>query len=309
MPLTELFGGRHVDISKATILVVDDQPVNIQAIYALLCDDYTVLAATSGEEALAVAMDSRPDLILMDIVMPGLSGLETCQQLKSHEDTAEIPVIFITASYSLEEENECWMSGGIDFISKPINPMTLKSRVKAHLMLKYQKDILLEMVYIDGLTGVFNRRYLDENLIKHIHLSKRAQRETCILLIDIDFFKQFNDRYGHVQGDDVLKKVASTIKREGLKRITDFVVRYGGEEFIVVLPETNEDGAKQVAERIRTAIQVLNLEHIDSPIGELTVSIGISGCLLQDASSYAVIEAADQKLYQAKISGRNKVCF
>ncbi len=309
MSSTELIGGRSVDLTKATVLVVDDQPVNIQVIYALLCEDYTVLAATSGEEALSVAREARPDLILMDIVMPGLSGMETCQKLKSQDDTSEIPVIFITASYSSEEENECWMSGGIDFISKPINPMTLKNRVKAHLMLKYQKDTLLEMVYLDGLTGVFNRRYLDEHLIKHIHLSKRSKRETCVLLIDIDFFKQFNDRYGHVQGDDALKQVALLVKSKGLKRITDFVVRYGGEEFVVVLPETNISGAKQVAERIRAAIQTLNLEHLDSPFGELTVSIGITGCLSYDVDDSAVLEAADQKLYQAKVSGRNKVCF
>mgnify|MGYP000459941983 CR=1 FL=1 len=188
MPLKSWLRSKEIDLSHAKILVVDDQPVNIQAIYSSLNGSYVVLAATSGEEALDLVVKENPDLILMDVVMPGLSGLDTCRTLKLQEETSEIPVIFITGSDSPEEENDCWDSGGIDFISKPVNPMTLRNRVKSHLMLKYQKDMLLKMVYVDGLTGVFNRRYLDEHLIKHIHLAKRTQRDTSVLLIDIDFF-------------------------------------------------------------------------------------------------------------------------
>ncbi|MCZ2721496.1 diguanylate cyclase [Marinomonas sp. 15G1-11] len=308
MPLKSWLRSKEIDLSHAKILVVDDQPVNIQAIYSSLNGSYVVLAATSGEEALDLVVKENPDLILMDVVMPGLSGLDTCRTLKLQEETSEIPVIFITGSDSPEEENDCWDSGGIDFISKPVNPMTLRNRVKSHLMLKYQKDMLLKMVYVDGLTGVFNRRYLDEHLIKHIHLAKRTQRDTSVLLIDIDFFKQFNDRYGHVEGDAILKKVAATIQNEGLKRMSDFIVRYGGEEFVVILPETDLAGAEQVAERIRQEVQLLSIEHLDSNFNVLTISIGVTGCLSQDMDSRAVVDAADKKLYQAKISGRNRVC-
>ena len=308
MPLRSWLKNREVDLSNAKILVVDDQPVNIQAVYSLLGNDYIVLAATSGEEALDLVATSHPDLILMDVVMPGLSGLETCQKLKAIEETSDIPVIFITANESPDEENKCWSSGGIDFISKPVNPTTLKNRVKSHLMLKYQKDMLLKMVYIDGLTGVFNRRYLDEHLIRQIHLARRSAKDSSVLLIDIDLFKQFNDRYGHVEGDAILKKVAESIQSHGLKRMSDFVVRYGGEEFVIVLPETNTAGAEKVAERIREEIQSLNIAHLDSELGVLTISIGISGCLFEGADTVSVLEAADKKLYEAKISGRNKVC-
>tara|TARA_R110002167_G_scaffold31205_12_gene102748 strand:+ start:1689 stop:2219 length:531 start_codon:yes stop_codon:yes gene_type:complete len=162
-----------LDLSSVKILVVDDQVMNIQSVNALLSSSYTVLAATNGEDALKIAEEQSPDLILMDVVMPGMSGKDACMQLKANETTESIPVIFITTISGDHEENECWESGGVDFISKPFNPQTLKNRVKVHLELKYQKDMLMKLAYSDGLTGVYNRRYFDDHYLKLIRLSHR----------------------------------------------------------------------------------------------------------------------------------------
>lgn len=306
MPISKLNDEAEVDLSQSKILVVDDQPINIQTIYNILSDEYVVLAATSGKDAFDVCEENIPDLILLDVIMPGMSGLEFCQMLKQRADTKGIPVIFVTSINQQEEENECWLCGGIDFITKPVNPMTLKNRVKAQLTLKYQKDLLLKLVYVDGLTSIFNRRYFDMHIEKIGNEVQRSQRDTAILMIDIDYFKLYNDKYGHVLGDETLKDVALLIQN-ALQRPADFVSRYGGEEFVVVLPETDVVGAVVVAERIRSRLLQEQIEHLASEYKVVTASIGISTFLTCIAEQYTVIEDADANLYDAKKGGRNKV--
>lgn len=298
----------EVDLRHSKILVVDDQPINIQTIYNILSDDYAVLAATSANDALEVCQENPPDLILLDVLMPDMTGLELCQILKQRADTKGIPVIFVTSFNEQNEEDECWRSGGIDFITKPVNPMTVKNRVKAHLTLKYQRDLLLKMVYVDGLTTIFNRRYFDTHFEKIGNEVQRSHRDTAILMVDIDFFKLFNDLYGHVAGDETLIRVALTIQ-SALNRPADFVSRYGGEEFVVVLPDTDIHGAKVVAEQIRKNVTDLKIKHEDSPHQFVSVSIGISSFLTSAKLNKSATEDADKHLYQAKKLGRNQAHY
>ncbi|WP_340676786.1 diguanylate cyclase [Paraglaciecola sp.] len=306
MPVSKLTNNADVQLGQSKILVVDDQPINIQTIYNILAQDYVVLAATSGEDAIEVCGENLPDLILLDVLMPGMTGLELCQQLKMQAETKDIPVIFVTSFNQQHEEDECWRCGGIDFITKPVNPMTLKNRVKAHLTLKFQKDMLLNMVYIDGLTSIYNRRYFDTHIEKLNNQVQRSKRDTAVLLVDIDYFKLFNDNYGHVSGDDTLKTVALLI-RDTIKRPTDFVARYGGEEFVVVLPECDLKGASMIAEKIRAAIFNKKIVHEHSPHQYVSISIGVSTFLTCTNNNRTVTEDADANLYIAKDTGRNKI--
>ncbi|MCE0556888.1 diguanylate cyclase [Motilimonas sp. E26] len=307
MPLSQLNDNAELDLSQSKILVVDDQPINIQMIYNVLSKDYVVLGATSGEEAIEVFKDNLPDLILLDVFLPDMTGKELCSRFKEIVELGNIPIIFVVSINQQDEEDVCWQCGGIDFITKPISPLTLKNRVKSHLTLKFQTDMLEKLVFIDGLTGVFNRRYLDIHLDKQTSESKRQHNDTAILMIDIDFFKLFNDHYSHVQGDEALKTVAELI-RSALVRPLDFVCRYGGEEFVVVLPDTNIFGALKVAERIRKSVYDKQIEHVCSPHKFVTVSIGASTFLENDEGNNHTVEEADGYLYQAKKAGRNQVC-
>lgn len=308
MPLTRLNEKADIDLSNSKILVVDDKPINIQTIYSILNSHYVILAATSGEEALQVCQDNRPDLILLDVLMPDMSGLELCKQLKADESTQNIPVIFVTFFNQQEEEDECWRCGGIDFITKPVRPMTLKNRVRFHLTLQKQKEMLQKLVFIDGLTGVYNRRYFDEHLDSMKNKTLRTQQDTAVLMIDIDEFKLFNDNYGHVKGDTALKSVTKTLKAS-LLRPVDFVCRYGGEEFVAVLPDTDFNGAIEVAERIRSNIFNLQMPHEYAKHKYITVSIGIASMLVCHEQNLDVTEEADLKLYEAKRQGRNKILY
>lgn len=294
----------EIKLSDSKILVVDDLPINIQAVYNILSSEYTILAATSGPSALEVCKDNLPDLILLDVLMPEMSGLELCDILKQDALTREIPVIFVTSFNEQHEEDACWARGGVDFIMKPVNPMTLKNRVKAHLTLKAQKDMLHKLVYVDSLTNVFNRRYLDLHITKLKKEVTRSKVDACLLMVDIDHFKLFNDQHGHAEGDKVLKSV-STVIQSALKRPLDFVARYGGEEFSVVLPETDLAGALKVAETIRMLICEMHTTEAKVSDVPVTISIGVATVLTSDDGR--VVVAADKNLYHAKDLGRNQV--
>lgn len=294
-----------VDLSEAKVLVVDDQVMNIQSINALLANNYTILVATNGEDAIQVAQEQSPDLILMDVVMPGMSGKEACMKLKSIDVTANIPVIFITTVSAEKDENECWESGGVDFIAKPYNPNTLKNRVRAHLELKYQKDMLLQMAYSDGLTGVYNRRYFDEHYSKLLRAAYRNNKPLSLMILDIDYFKKFNDSYGHIEGDEALKAVANCLS-ESLNRPSDFCARYGGEEFVVMLPDTNLEGAKHVTQNIIESVNRLSIANEASEYGVLSLSIGVVCLDGNNLKEQDMLELADNCLYQAKEQGRNR---
>jgi diguanylate cyclase (GGDEF)-like protein len=305
-PLSALLGAPD---KLPCLLVVDDQPINIQALYRIFAPDHRVLMATSGAKALALCKDDPPDLVLLDVVMPEMDGHEVCVQLKADEATRNIPVIFVTSHTDAEEETKGLELGAVDFIAKPVNPAVVRARVRTHLTLKAQSDLLRQMVFIDGLTGVANRRCFDERLETEWRRAARGALPLALLMLDVDHFKRFNDRYGHQVGDECLRRVASAIKG-GLLRPGDLVARYGGEEFACILPGTDLDGALAVGAGIEHAVRGLQIDHADSDVSNaVTVSVGVSMSLPdRDGDPTRLLALADAQLYRAKHSGRGRAC-
>ncbi|MCB1049377.1 MAG: diguanylate cyclase [Acidobacteria bacterium] len=293
---------------RPKLLVVDDQPINIQVMYRAFSEDHQVFMATSGEQALAICRKNPPDLLLLDVVMPDLDGFEVCRQLKADVATRNIPIIFVTAHNAPDQETHGLEVGAVDFIAKPINPIVVRARVKTHLTLKFQSDLLHQMAFIDGLTRVCNRRYFDERLQNEWRRSSRNGSPLSLILIDIDFFKKFNDRYGHLAGDDCLRQVASALKA-GLNRPGDMLARYGGEEFVCLLPETAPDGAMELATRLEHFVRELAVEHLDSELGTVTISLGVAGRPANaPGTPEGLLALADAQLYRAKKNGRACAC-
>jgi len=295
---------------KQTVLIVDDSPENITVLGALLRTDYTVRVATNGEKALKIMdSDNPPDLILLDVMMPGMDGYEVCRRLKADSRTQNIPVIFITAKTSEEDEVKGFNMGAVDYVTKPFSPVVIKARVRTHAELKRYRDFLIDTSYCDGLTAIANRRRFDEYYAVLWNLSIRESLPLSLIMIDIDNFKQFNDNYGHQEGDTCLVRIAQKLS-ESLKRKTDMVARYGGEEFVCVLPYTGIDGAINVAEEFRKGILSLQIPHAySSAVSYVTISQGVANIFpTKDASPKALIMAADNGLYRAKESGRNRIC-
>ncbi|WP_395009343.1 diguanylate cyclase [Undibacterium sp.] len=294
--------------SRPRLLVVDDQATNIQVLYQILSSDYQVLMATNGAQALALCASKQPDMVLLDLVMPDMDGYQVCQKLKTDAITRDIPVIFITAQTDEAAEEKGFDLGAVDFISKPVNPRLVRARVKTHLMLKAQSDLLRSWAYLDGLTGVHNRRFFDERVNAEMGRAIRNQAALSLIMLDVDFFKRFNDHYGHQAGDDCLRKVAKALKAS-LMRASDHIARYGGEEFVCLLPETSFTGALQIAETIHKDIASLQIEHAASSVAPfVTISVGV-GCKPEKAHGNAnsLISLADTQLYKAKEHGRHRI--
>jgi PleD family two-component response regulator len=212
------------DDSRTRLLVVDDQPDNVRALYHALNAEHQVLVATGGAQALAMAVDKQPALILLDVVMPDIDGLEVCRRLKADPRTADIPVIFVSAGTAEADETQGLDAGAVDYIGKPISPAIVRARVRTHLTLKRQSDQLRELAYVDGLSGVANRRSFDERLQQEWGRAAREDQPVSLILIDIDAFKAYNDHYGHQAGDDALRRVARQLQAT-LARPADLVAR------------------------------------------------------------------------------------
>ncbi len=295
---------------RPRLLVVDDQPANVQALYQLFSADHQVFMATHGEQALAVCRDRLPDVVLLDVVMPGMDGHAVCRALKADPLTRDIPVIFLTSQSEAEDEAEGLSMGAADFIAKPLRPGIVRLRVKTQLTLKQQADMLREMAFLDGLTGVHNRRYFDQYFDNEFRRAERSGTPLAVVMIDIDHFKRFNDHYGHQRGDDCLREVALCV-RDSLRRPADLAARYGGEEFVCVLPETDAVGALAITAAIEQRIRGLAIEHAASPQEPHIVTASIGLCMSAPKAGTSAIELlamADRQLYQAKASGRARVC-
>ncbi len=294
--------------ARQKILIVDDEPINIEILSEILDADYDVYFATSGKAALEVAPEEKPDIILLDIMMPGMDGFEVCRRLKADPRTEDIPIVFISARNQVADEAEGLAIGAIDYLTKPVNPPIVKIRVKNHLELKRHRDALRRLSTLDGLTGIANRRRFDEYLDAEWKRAQRNETTLSLILMDIDFFKPFNDNYGHGAGDDCLKRVAQCLT-DTLVRPADLVARYGGEEFICILPETPPKGAVKVAEDLLNAIRRLGIPHEHSDTAAfLTMSMGCVSIKPDAASSQAKsTKAADDLLYEAKKNGRNQI--
>ncbi|HYH37076.1 MAG TPA: PleD family two-component system response regulator [Azospirillum sp.] len=293
--------------TRAKILIVDDVPSNVHVLSRILRDDYEIYFATNGDKALELVQARLPDLVLLDIMMPGMDGFEVCARIKESPVTADIPVIFISARGEVEDETRGLEVGAIDFITKPISPPIVQARVRNHILLKRQTDLLRQLSFLDGLTGIPNRRRFDEVLALEWRRCSRSRLPLSVIMLDVDHFKAFNDRYGHQSGDDCLRAV-SRLLSEHVMRPGDLVARFGGEEFVCLLPETDADGAARVAERLRAAVEAEAIPHAASPVaGHVTISLGCAGTVPPaDRPPEELLDVADRALYEAKRGGRNR---
>jgi diguanylate cyclase (GGDEF)-like protein len=289
------------------ILVVDDAMENIQILHAALQEEQEVLFALDGGRALELARTQHPDLILVDAMMPDMDGYAVCAALRAAPETRDIPVIFVTALKTPEDETRALEAGAADFITKPVNAAVVRARVRTQLTVKRQADALRALTLTDPLTGVANRRAFDERLEAEWRRCARAGLPVALILADVDHFKAYNDHYGHQAGDACLVQVAAALRR-GAGRTHDLVTRYGGEEFAILLPQLDALGAEGVANRLLDELAQLGLPHAASPTApQLTMSLGLSSLVPRDAQGADVLVAsADALLYQAKAGGRNQ---
>ncbi len=295
------------DQNKPSVLIVEDDGTIQALLVAVLGGEWEVRAANTGEAALRQAAERAPDIILLDIGLPDLDGLEVCRRLKANPRLEQVPVVFLTARTSGEDEIDGLQAGGIDYIMKPINPAVLKARIRNHLELKQNRDELVRLARTDGLTSLYNRRTFDDLLQREWRRLARTGEPLAVLMMDVDHFKLYNDNYGHGGGDVCLQRVARAAIG-ALQRPADVVARYGGEEFVALLPETKFEGAMAVAEAIRAAVASLEIPHTASKTAPyVTVSVGAACTIpLPDKDPASLLELADQQLYAAKSEGRNR---
>lgn len=295
--------------SKPSILIVDDEPNNIQVLSKILQDEYRIKIASSGEMALR-AMRAQPDieLVLLDIMMPDIDGYTVCKKLKENPQTINVPIIFTTAKTQPDEEAYGLSLGAADYLTKPYHPAVVQARVRHQIEFQRRQEELEGLSMMDGLTKIPNRRYFDEHYETIFRQSVREGSVFALMMIDIDYFKPYNDNYGHGQGDWVLAQVAKALQN-ALKRPNDKVFRYGGEEFAIILSDIGESGAMQVAENLRQSVEGLQISHAHSRAASVvTVSLGwvlkTASC---DVNKTVLFRYADEALYEAKSAGRNCV--
>lgn len=295
----------HKKPSQGKILIVDDLPINIKIVIELLGDSYDIIGRQDGETALEIIQDEKPDLILLDIMMPEMSGIEVCKVLKASSVTKEIPILFLTAKNDEKSIAEAYSLGGSDYIKKPFIPKELCARVKRELELVQLQNKLKLLASTDSMTGLYNRREFMKISSHIFDIAQREKENLSLIMIDIDKFKNINDSYGHNIGDKVIVQFAKLLNK--IQRKSDTVCRFGGEEFVVLLPETSLHEAQVVAEKIRDEAQNIQIIIDDSKTFYFTVSLGVTAIENEtDFNIEMLINRADTALYDAKNSGRNK---
>lgn len=288
------------------ILVVDDVPANVEILSFHLEDEgYEVIEAQSGQQALSILQSSEKeiDLILLDVMMPVMSGLDVLAQVKRNPDTESIPVILVTANADDQNVAEGLDMGAFDYIIKPYSLMVLLARVRAALREKDRLDLLEKWATTDPLTELLNRRHFFELADRELERSRRLKSELSFIMLDIDHFKHVNDSFGHLVGDNVIILLANILK-DALRKV-DFCCRFGGEEFVLCLPDTPSQGAWEVAERIRTQVACTPLLTPENKEVSIQISLGIASSK-RDQNVELVLKRADDALYQAKEAGRNQ---
>jgi len=319
------------------IVIVDDTTFSLEVIKAFLISaGYLDVITVKSAKELYLLVDGYSDrgiveidLILLDIVMPDVDGIEACRNVKKREWLADVPVIMVTGTTEKDNLQLAFSAGAMDFIKKPLDRVELLARVRSALRLKHEtsrrkaretellevtlqlqaaNERLQNLSLLDGLTGIANRRHFDQELLQENRRAKRENTPLSLIMLDIDYFKAFNDTYGHLKGDDCLKTVASEFIKT-LKRPGDFPARYGGEEFAVVLPNTDDVGAAIIAEELRASIERAGILHINSLCADyVTVSLGVVTRFSDQAETPDdLISAADRALYRSKHEGRNRV--
>jgi len=286
----------------ARILVVDDNEVNVELLVVMLASEhYVVSTAFDGFEALAKIAAEKPDIVLLDVMMPELDGFEVCRCIKADPATAHIPVIMVTALSDVDDLVRGFEAGADDFVTKPVNGLALMARIDLQLRRKRDYEDILEQSRADPLTGAFNRGYFDAHAPRLAARCRPARQSLSVLMIDVDNLKQVNDAHGHSAGDRVLKQVVNRVT--SALRPSDLVARMGGDEFAVVMPETDLDAALQVAERLRGRIAETPVEGV-----AVTVSIGVAASRPDVEEELEVtLQRADAAVYEAKRAGGNRV--
>jgi diguanylate cyclase (GGDEF)-like protein len=284
-----------------TVLVVDDSPMTRMLLHRLLAREFQVLQAEDGARALVLALEGRPDLILLDVVMPVMDGFTAYGELRKDPRTRDIPIVFLTALQDEEEELRALEAGATDFIRKPFHPGHVLARIRNHLGQKLSRDRLRDQAGRDGLTGLGNRGRFNTALEQEWQRCRREGKPLSLILGDVDSFKNYNDAYGHPAGDACLKAVAGAF-REAVRRPADLAARYGGEEFACLLPDTDAEGAQATADRITLAMAALAIPHAHSLAGPcVTVSLGLATIRPAEGDSpESLLEDADRHLYVNK---------
>ena len=294
---------------KNRILIVDDDTSTLLELASILRPDYKIYTVKDGFAALEKAEEAVPDLILLDIVMPDMNGFDVLEKLKENDRTKDIPIIFITGKKDSSAEIKGLSAGAVDYVHKPVDESLVKLRVRHQIQLINQFRKIEHLSMSDDLTGLPNRRSFEIRIAEEWDRASREQTSLSVMMIDIDHFKKYNDTFGHTQGDIALKMVAEVLSRV-LKRPGDFAARWGGEEFIILLPNTDADGALDVAEEIRELVEDMDIPTPEGNITNLTVSVGVNTRLQgQSGNIDKFVEWTDMALYAAKNKGRNKVCF
>ena len=291
------------------ILIVDDSPVQAAQLKSILQDDYEVTSAKNAEEGLNLASAGNFSLILLDVVMPGMDGFMLLKKLQEEVITQKIPVILITSLSDIEHEEQGLTLGAVDYISKPFHPLIVKARIRTHIKLyQYRKQVEYQSM-TDQLTGVANRRRHDRYSLVKWQEATRLHVPFSICMFDIDYFKVYNDTFGHPAGDTVIASVAKTAAHH-LRRSTDFFARYGGEEFVAFLLGESAINAFAHFQRIRQAIEDLHIPHNPGVSKWVTISIGgVTVTPNGDANYSSYLKIADTMLYDAKRFGRNQVVW
>lgn len=297
------------------LIVDDDKSLRMLLTLAMEKEGYRVAQARDGAQCLADYITLSPDLILMDAMMPGMDGFTCCTQLQALPMGNQTPVLMITVLDDQESVDQAFAAGATDYITKPIHWAVLRQRVRRlihqsqlYRQLEAANQELRRLANLDGLTQIANRRCFDDYLEREWRRMTRERQPIALILADIDYFKAYNDTYGHLAGDACLKQVVQAV-REMVRRPADLLARYGGEEFAIVLPNTTLAGAVQVAELVRQRVDELAIEHNSSHCSTyVTLSYGVAGIVpTSELQPTDLIQQADEALYRAKAAGRNQV--
>jgi diguanylate cyclase (GGDEF)-like protein len=295
-----------------SILIVEDDQAIAQMLKLILTKQgHELRHATNGEEALKLITQVAPDLIISDVMMPGLNGFDLAKQLQQSETTKTVPIIFVTALSQIEYVRDGLELGAVDYLTKPFRAMELEARVNTALRLKFAQDDLrkanaelTELALVDSLTNLRNMRYANEFIGQTLPHATRYHEPLSAIMLDLDFFKKVNDTYGHLVGNEVLQTLAKILKAQS--RQSDVACRYGGEEFIIFCPNSSKEHSLALAERVRRTVAETKFPQVD---WSLTVSLGVATYDPQrDTGLESLIARADEALYRAKHSGRNCVC-
>lgn len=293
-----------------SVVIIDDSYFNIRIMEDILSDEYRLYSTTNGKEGIKIVKELKPSIVLVDIVMPEMDGFEVIKEIKKDPVISEIPVIFLTGLSDEDNEELGFSLGAVDYIIRPLRASIVRARIRTHIQIFEQKRMLENYAMIDGLTGIANRRSYEKRVKVDWQLCTAQCQRFSIAMIDVDYFKQYNDTYGHGEGDLVLQVVAAAIERK-IKKDCDFAARYGGEEFFVSLFNKDAAESEKLLNEIREFIKKFHIEHKNSECDNyVTISAGgVTVIPKEDDRLETYMSIADQNLYMAKEQGRNRVIW